>query len=739
MGGEEGADAGAPARAAPLAGGALLRLGGGSLRVEDGRGGTVLEIDVGLVRSAVAPDRGTVRVSWHGGGGRRYYYDARLDLARSHPEKAKRRLAARTEADGLARLIVRAAQDRNGNPDRAAGGGRLALRAGERLRYRHAARCRFGAGDLYITSAGAYFVGERAGLCLDLPMQLLASCSASGRTVRLRYGEPGGGGGPAPRARTAELRVPGADARGVCLELEGAREAGGGGDERRLAEYAHRYGRMDPDGLHAEYYSGRRGEEKPINDYARLLAARRWDAAYGRFTLWDHTVVVASMLSGVPLEAAGDLTDEDRRLRARLDGFARERDEYMGKAAPLVRRLLGAQAAGLPEADAGAVRRVPHWAVSHQMLQELARSGRIPEGFEPPMAAELRRVEGEVNSRAYAFQRGPPFRYAGLDELPRPWTADGARRVLADPDYVEAAGALERLGGEGGPGMLDKMTPDALSLLLGEELAGQAGVRIRRLYDAWAEGVPLAGPDDPRDPGWVEYAAGRIDAEKDEARRRHMGYGDTLAGTLRSAAALSAARKDRMSRQALPAARPADAFADAWYDAPRRAWFSASDCALLESAGPPHMGPGECEREIGVRARGFRRGSVRMMHGLPAARDGESGRWALLSTVEDGMVTAGMAADRAARLLDYSTAEPAVSLANTGLPARFTEAELSAVTGMEKEDAPPGTVARALASGMPLLPFRERMRRFLFFVECGWFQVASTAALDGRPAPNARR
>lgn len=290
--------------AARLRRGRELYVRSDALVVADKDGRTLLALDAGSVRSAVATDPQTVRVTWSSGGGRgagRLYYDMELDpggrrgkstrrgaegvdgaagappLARAIVAAARARLASAsgTERPGEAQRLLRQASEEAGGRAGAGGGGgghheppaplsagpcagRLVIAPGERIVGAHGGvRWPCGRGDVCVTDRGVYLVDPARGLCVDLPLELLEGCTVSNRTVSVRYSDNASDGregekGEKEGGRAAallELRVPGAGAQALADDVGRAYAACGAAGARRLAELGERFSLLTPRGL----------------------------------------------------------------------------------------------------------------------------------------------------------------------------------------------------------------------------------------------------------------------------------------------------------------------------------------------------------------------------------------------------------------------------------------------------------------------------------------------------------
>ena len=774
-----------------------------ALAVSDRDGGAVLEVDMAAVRSAIAPDARTVRVTWAaglgGGGGEgagggggmrggRSYCDLELDMKAMYPDRADRRAAEETEATALARAVVSAARARlaalagrrwraeaaellgeaargagcggvdGGGAGAGAGGpcsGQLVVGPGERVVGEYGGvRWSRGSGSACVTGRGVYLVDAVRGLCIDLPFEMFAGCSVSNRTVTVRYGGAGAGAVPGrgPEAGKEEggsfdLRVPGAGAQALAGDILEAYSQCGEAEVRRLGELESKFARLAPSELLVEAYGRQREWEgdRVLDEYAKLLAAKRWGARYGAGSeLYDHRVAAACVVSGVPLEAAGGLDDGDRRLHGALRGHAEARAEYEARIRPLLADLFDLQTDGLPESEKRALRAVPHWRIIHEVMEEAAGAGRRPDpSFVPPTTRRYELLAADIGARmvggggaaaaggAEAGRRALGLGRSGL-EPPCPWTGEEAARILGRPGYAEALAECDAVRAE--YGMLDIVSPRALSLLAGRRLRDGARRRAARAYGAWAAGgggrgsaVPLPPFEDPYDYSWMQYLIDNASRTADELVRIRLGLDATMTGMLREARAGSQEARARIAGAPVPLSAPrGGVYGDAWYAPDDRLWFTANTLEAVAGSPLAAAGPDECERLHGVRATAFAERDVSVRHGLPAVRDGEAGLWALLPTVPDASITRGMVVDMERGGLDYSCAEAEACITNEGLLCEYTHAEYSIICGSDAPDMPAGSEAREWAIGSAVLPLAERMRRFEFAVE------SDLLGVDGR-------
>lgn len=818
---EADGDAGGGARGARqvvsayLKGGRELYVRSDALAVSDRDGRAVLGIDAGDVRSAVAPNARTVRVTWAAGRsvpedwdagatGGRSYCDLELDLKRMYPDRADRRAAEGAEAPSLARAIVAVARARLaslagrrwradaaqllGDAAREAGGadgaaaaaeaaasggaleagpcsGSLVVGPGERVFGEYAgAQWLHGDGTACVTDRGVYLVDPDRGLCLDLPFELFEGCSVSNRTVSVRYvgRERGGRGG------SFDLRVPGSGAAALAGDIREAYSRCGEADARRLEELEAKFARLAPPELLVEAYGKQREweGERVLDEYAKLLAARRWGAWYGSGSaLYDHRVAAACVLAGVPVEAAGSLTGDDRRMHAALRGHAEARAEYEERIRPLLADLFGLQTDGLPESEKRALLSVPHWRIIHETMEEAARSGRRPDSsFVPQTARRYELLAADIGARRVGggeedWDADAGRRVLGMGRAgwasPCPWTADEAARVLARPGYAETLAECDAVRAE--YGMLDIVSPRALSVLAGRRLLEGARIRAARAYEAWASRVGGASGgggggaapgelrarslppfDDPYDYSWMQYLIDNMSRTADELIRIRRGDGMTMSRRLREAHARSQEARARVAGPAVPPSAPrGGVHGDAWHDPDARLWFTANPLEGVADSPLAAAGPDECERLHGVRATAFAERDVTVRHGMPAVRDGRAGLWALLPTVPDASITREMIIDMERGSLDYACAEAEACITNEGLLCEYTHAEYAIICGSGALDMPVGSEAREWAIGSAVLPLSERMRRFEFAMATDLLGVSGRWAggetAEGRP------
>lgn len=773
-----------------LKGGRELYVRSDALAVSDSDGRAILEIGAQDVRSAVAPGARTVRVTWSPGaggpeageGGGRTYCDLELDMKRMYPDRADRRAAEASEAPSLARAIVAVARARlaalagrrwradaadllgaaareageaagpesGGSPAGGPCSGRLVVGPGERVFGEYdGVQWLQGDGTACVTSRGVYLVDPGRGMCLDLPFEMFVGCSVSNRTVSLRYAGGRTSAGRSPeeeRGGSFDLRVPGAGAESLAGDIREAYSRCGEADARRLEELEAKFGRLAPTELLVEAYGKQREweGERVLDEYAKLLAARRWGAWYGSGSaLYDHRVAAACVLAGVPVEAAGGMTEGDRRLHGALRGHAEARAEYEERIRPLLADLFGLQTDGLPESEKRALLSVPHWRIIHETIEEAAGSGRRPDSsFVPPTARRYELLAVDIGARRVGGGEEDWDADAGRRVLgagrsgwssPCPWTPGEAARVLARPGYAEALAECDAVRAE--YGMLDIVSPRALSVLAGRRLLEGARVRAARAYEAWASGgagapggAGGAAPgelrarslppfDDPYDYSWIQYLIDNMSRTADELIRIRRGDGKTLSRMLREAHARSQEARARAAGPAVPPSAPrGGVHGDAWHDPDARLWFTANPLEGVADSPLAAAGPDECERLHGVRATAFAERDVSMRHGMPAVRDARAGLWALLPTVPDASITREMIVDMERGSLDYACAEAEACISNEGLLCEYTHAEYAIICGSGALDMPVGSEAREWALGSAVLPLSERMRRFEFAV-----------------------
>lgn len=808
---DEDAGRGAPGArqvvSAYLKGGREMYVRSDALAVSDRDGRTILEIDAEEVRSAVAPGARTVRVTWSPGrrgpegaeGGGRSYCDLELDMKRMYPDRADRRAAEGSEAPSLARTIVAVARARLAalagrrwradaaqllrEAAREAGGavgpeegaplaagpcsGRLVVGPGERIFGEYdGVQWLHGDGTACVTGRGVYLVDPGKGLCLDLPFELFEGCDVANRTVSMRYGGGRAGAGRSPEEEKGgafDLRVPGSGARAMAGDILEAYSRCGEADARRLGELEAKFARLAPTELLVEAYGKQREweGERVLDEYTKLLAARRWGAWYGSGSeLYDHRAAAACVLAGVPVEAAGGLTAGDRRLHGALRGHAEARAEYEERIRPLLADLFSLQTDGLPESEKRGLLAVPHWRIIHETIEEAARSGRRPgPSFVAPTARRYELLAADIGARRVGGGAEDWDVDAGRSALglgrggcasPCPWTGEEAARVLARPGYAEALAECDAVRAE--YGMLDIVSPRALSVLAGRRLLEGARVRAGRAYEAWASGVgsgsgsgsgdgrahgesrarQLPPFTDPYDYSWIQYLVDNMSRTADELVRIRLGERRTMSSRLREAHARSQEARARVAGSPVPPSAPREGVhGDAWYDPGARLWFTANTLGGVADSPLAAAGPDECERLHGVRATAFAARDVAVRHGLPAVRDGREGLWALLPTVPDGSITKEMVVDMERGSLNYACEEAEACITNEGLLCEYTHAEYSIICASDALDMPVGSEAREWAIGSAVLPLPERMRRFEFAIATDLLGVSGRRA-DGK-------
>ena len=335
-----------------------------ALVVADADGRTLLALDAGSVRSAVAPSPRTIRVTWSGGAGAggpgRSYYDMELDpagmrarrgkggpgaapLARAIVAAARARLASASgpERLGEARRRLRQAAEEAGGGGRqeveegegeeegrappaplSAGpcAGTIVIAPGERIVGTHGGvRWPRGRGDVCVTDRGVYLVDPAKGLCVDLPLDLFEGCTVSNRTVSVRYSENAAGGkereGEEGRRGSAslELRVPGAGAQALAGDMDSAYAACGAAGARRLAELEGRFARLTPRGLLKEAL-GWAEEEEEGGGAGRGEREEEEEEEEGGGGLGEYAGLLAAWRWGAP--PAPDARTYDRRVAA---------------------------------------------------------------------------------------------------------------------------------------------------------------------------------------------------------------------------------------------------------------------------------------------------------------------------------------------------------------------------------------------------------------------------------------
>ncbi len=699
-----------------------------SLVVIDDDKKNVFTVNLDVIRCAFPVSRDTVRIFWRapkskeGEQGRyhgRYHQDFRLDLGRSFPDRTQRRKAGRTESKRLANLLLVAVQ-KNHPKNRPNMEGYLAMHAGEHLMSRHDGECRFGKGQMLITNLGIYFVTFDRGLCLEMPLDILDSYDSRGRTVRIHYFEPTWRDGydeSSRRNRGIEIRVKSEPAESVCTSIAKAYSDGGAKEIRTLATYTEEFGSMTPEEIYAQYYSGKYGTFKRINDYLAILAKRRWGSPTTKeIGECDARVVLACLCTGIPLEVAGDLTRRDRKIREDILRYGRRFEQYNMEHQSLLAEAMKIVTENLQEEDSQRVRDGCNPYIIFDTIQEIARNGSVPESFRPQSLVEWQQFKKEINEKITVQELDDlpdGFSFAWTDEIFCPWGADEAKRIASEKDYSLILAAIASL--DAAYEDIEKFQSGPMYAKTFErEQRQEAKLRARRVYDTWCKSNPPSQWTDHTDRGWVQHVIEGLDEGRLELRREHFGSQKTAIDEIRDAEMESQNTKTRLERAIKPKGIPEeDTYADAWHDQSRHMWFTTNPYFRISEAGLEVMGPDKCELKFGYRATVFSEDAVGIRHGYPAVYNEKRGWWVLLCTISDENITKEMADEkRTHRTLRYETVEPDLVITNAGTLGYATEKEFVLQTEGDSFWGSP-------------LPLNERIRRLLF-AETASYDVAIT-------------
>ncbi len=641
----------------------------------------------------------------------RYQKDFKLDLKKSFPDKKERQNAEKTESKKLTNLILHAIQQTHSinKPNMK---GYLAMHTGEYLMSSHMGQCKFGKGDVLITNLGVYFVTFDKGLCFDMPLDLLDSYDFKNKTVKIHYYEPMWQDGRDEIHRknhNIEIRVTGS-AQDVVYSISKACTGGGVKEIRTLAKYADIFGNMASDEIYAQYFSGKHGVFKEIDDYLAILAKRKWGVPpTPEIGLRDAKVVLACLCAGVSLDVAGNMTAKDKQFRENIVRYHTQYEEYIGKCGVLLTDIMDIVTKNLESDDSEKIQKQCNPFIIFDTVKEIAKNGSIPESFNPDSLIEWIQFKNEVNTKItqqklLTMPYGYDFEWT--DDIFCPWSVEDAKRIVSDTDFLKILKSIELLNAQYPD--IDKFQPSFMYAKTFEMDHCEAiKVRVRRVYDRWCESNPLSGLTNPADRKWVKHLTDNLNETNLEIRRDHFGSELSAVEEIRDLEMESQNIKSRLERTKLPDKIPVDdVYGDAWFDQNYGKWFTTNPYFRIEESSLALMTPDECEQTYGYRAFVFDIDTVKMIHEYPAIFNPKIQWWVLLSTVPDDKITEKMVKEKFVYdTLRYEAVESDVSISNEGTIAYATEKELSLQTFNDEG---------------PLLPLDERIRRFIFAETTGF-------------------
>lgn len=683
--------------------------------------GKKFETEIGHIRCAFPYSDNIVRIywrtpkqvsagkpllSWH-----RYHQDFELDLKAMFHDKKQRQHAEKTETKNLAGLILQTIQEHHSlnNPNTK---GYIAMHTGEYVIGAYEAQCKFGNGELIVTNLGVYFTSFRDGLCLDMPFDMLDAYDNNNKTVKIHYFEPFWEEGyelTTKKNRSIEIRINDEQAQKVCDDIARGFSDGGAQEIRALANYMEKFGNMTPDELFREIHTGKTAEENDIGDYMYILAKRKWgEAPTPLIYTWDENTVRACLCTGVPLDAAGGLTDIDRKYRKDITDYSVRGDKLDKELEPLIADFMKIVTENIDEDEKNRVGTTYTCSILDDFLKETVRTGTIAEDFLSETAVKELKWEDDFNK--LIVENGlAPMHFERFFKIPPLWSKEEAERILADRDYQTLRKLIREKLEEFDPIHKGVVIPQAATYArtFSAKHMNESVTRSRKIYDEWTKTVGLTEYTDPTVKDWIEYLLEILDEDKEEMRRAHYGAEtETFPEMLRKAILESNNTKTMLQRIVIPdGIAKEDIYVDAWYDKARKSWFTTSTYKRIEDTDKAVMTPDMCEQKFATRATVFSEDLIEMKHGFPAVYDDTNKWWVLLSTIPDEKITELMVKEkRCDDSLRYNVQEPNIVILENGDLGPMTEKEFYWTA--------------LLADGLEPIPLNERIRRLLFYTAC---------------------
>ena len=679
--------------------------------------GCTLTLELGVIRCVYPITHNTLRIFWRAPKNTnqcrpwgRYQHDFKLDLKRSFPDRDKRRIAEKTESKRLATLMVHAIQ-KNHFVNQPNIKGYLAMHTDEYLMNFYEGHCKFGKGKMLVTNLGIYFIVDKKGLCMDIPLNLLDSYNHKNKTVKIYYFEPmwvDGYNTSSQKNRNIEIRIKSESAKSVCEGITKAYSDGGAKEQRTLATLTEEFGSMTPDELYHQYHAGRYGTFNPIYDYLAILAKRRWGTpTTNEVGKGDASVILACLCTATPIDVAGDLTEKDKKLRKDTLQYHKQLEEYNKQYKPLLADIMDIITKNLKKEDSQKIRTRCNPYIIFETIEQLASSGSISESFKPKSLVEWRRWKSNTNKKIikqklYNFPNG--FDFVWIDDIFCPWSESDAKRITSEKDYSAILYTITLLNKKYDDNNIDKFMSSLVYAKTFERTQqDQIKLRVRRVYDEWCKSHQLPQCNTSTDKRWVvQYVMDNLNENNLEQRREHFNFEKTVIEELRDADIKSQNTKTRLERTIKPKEIPdKDIYLDAWYDESKHIWFTTNPYFGISQTKLEMMSPDTCEQKFGYRAVTFSKDVVEFRCGYPAIYDEEKKWWVLLCTISDDNITKEMIHNKNYNTLRYESLEPRITITNYGTFAYETEKEYFLKT---LNDSVAG----------PLLPLNERVRRLLF-------------------------
>ena len=690
--------------------------------------GSMFTLDLKEIRCVfpISPDQ--VRIFWRAPKNikknqplkewNRYQKDFDLDLKKSFPDREQRGKALKTEAKRLTNIILDAIQKTHSinKPNMK---GYLAMHTGEYLMSTYKGQCKFGTGEMFITNLGIYFVTFGEGLCLDLPLDILDSYDPKNKTVKIHYFEPQWQDGYEPSSkknRKFEVRISSDTAETVCDSITKAFSDGGAKEMRILTEHTAEFGEFTPDQHHASYFTGKFGIFKNYDDYLSILAKRKWGVPPTREVGFnDAKVVFACLSTGMPLDAAGELTEKDKAFREETIRYSTRYDEFYKHYTPLRDDIMEIITKNLDDEETAKVKEC-HPNVVFDTIKELAEREIIVNTFKPQSLVDWIQLQKDINKKVITqklndFPNGCIIHRSS--EIFSPWSVDEAQRIVADKDFhaiIEHIKSLEEEYSD-----IDQSINAALHFKTFEgDQREEIKLRARRVYEKWCKTNPLSEWTDASNREWVQDTINKLDEEKLELRRNHYDEEKTVIEELRDAEMESENTITRLERSIKPKGiAEKDIYVDAWHDEEKHRWFTTNPYFRITETEMSIMTPDACDQKFGYKAKVFTDDTVKLKHGYPAVYDEENKWWVLLSTISEDKITKEMVEDKKVhKTLRYEVVEPNITIGNDGGLAPSTEKEWDLYTRNNNIEG-------------HLLPLNERIRRMLF-TEIANYGVALT-------------
>lgn len=688
-----------------------------SLVVINNKKGNVFELTLGAIRCAYPTGHDTVKIFWRAEkamnerfvGWYMYNKEFKLDLKKSFPDKTERKQAEKTQAKKLANVLLHAIQKnhKNNEPNMK---GYVAMHDDEYvLGVDSIDYYDLDGGKVIITNMGIYFVGERKGLILDLPMDFLESYDVETKSIiKLHYYEPTWQPGYDRIYKNncnIEIALSEKNADAVYETINKSFTNSGTQIIRTLKDFKDKFGSIPHDQLYKEFCKGKEGDHNEYDVYLHLLAEKKWgQPSTPAVQELDRDVIRACQYTGISTDVVGDLSDFEKSERIVVKEYVKNYEECMKRYTPLLEDINKIITQNLNDDDTKTISEFQKLNITHDVLIELVTKGEVLETFEPESLLRWRSWSNNVN-KAICYAGSPNFPngvfFKWHYEAHCFWTVDDAKRILEDKDYIAIRETMERLRKEFSTTVVE-LEPFTFAAMFHRKSQHEMLGKSNLIYKEWCKTHPLNENIDHNDNSWVEYIIENLDEERGEIEATFKNREMTAIETLRDLVRRSDIIKNTLERTVKPKNIPDDdIYVDAWHDKAKHRWFTTNEYFKINEAELHVITPEACEQKYGYKAFVYSEDAVQMKHGYPAIYDEKNKEWILLSTINEEVLTYDMVFDkRNNNTLTYELIEPHISFGNSGVMNCWTERENFLGTQHNTN----GT----------LFPLNERIRRFLF-------------------------